>query len=375
MPICHGCHGRIGDNQHQGSAIGKALCILPHSFYCRGGVFEDVSWRACPDSYVFDPNVDLASGPGFENTLQVTNFLPSSNVQNGPAFSTPLVQDDQQQYGPEMLSAHGGTGPQDQVSLGAVSRGDRFPGMIHMENSRRTLSTEFPQATVPPVPENIQDNINHLRSSNQAAGSDVDTPADFNITHLRSDPALQVGVATAIEYLVRQIIPSLSAASSATMPPGTGQASGAAGQASDQTFQQQLGAGPLPAPVAPHIQAVLQPTPANTVHQSVHQSGQPQVVTQPQGFQQQPSPLGAAAGQQQQLLGQQLAPVQGHLYQQAQLSPRAASPVQPGQQQPIQQPSHYQVLAASPHNSVQNIECKFITTSQTSTSVYTATWC
>ena len=255
---------------------------------------EDVSWRACTEGYVFDPNVDLASGPGFESTLQDTNFLPHSNIQNGPASSTPLMQDGQQQYGSDTPGAHGGTEPQHQASLGAVSRGDRVPGMIYLDNSsRRTLSTEFPPANVPQVPENIQDDINQLRSSNQAAANNaVNNPSEFNITHLRSDPNLQVGVASAIEYLVRQRIPSLSAASSATAPTGTGQAGGVDSQASDQSHQQHLGQHvPLTASVAPQFNAMQQPTPVvagqqqHDVHKSVHQPGPPQGVTQGQGLQ------------------------------------------------------------------------------------------
>ena len=41
MPTCHGCHGRMGEGQHQGSVAGKLHCTLPHAFYCRGNVIED----------------------------------------------------------------------------------------------------------------------------------------------------------------------------------------------------------------------------------------------------------------------------------------------------------------------------------------------
>ena len=34
--ICHGCHTVLGEGAHQGSAIGKARCVMPHSLLCKG---------------------------------------------------------------------------------------------------------------------------------------------------------------------------------------------------------------------------------------------------------------------------------------------------------------------------------------------------
>ena len=45
--VCHGCHMIIGQGAHQGSAIGKNKCTFPHSIFCKGGVKEDESWKAC----------------------------------------------------------------------------------------------------------------------------------------------------------------------------------------------------------------------------------------------------------------------------------------------------------------------------------------
>ena len=204
MVTCHGCHGPMGQGQHQGSAPGKNPCTLPHSFYCRGGVIEDVSWRACPFGYVFNPNVDLANGPGFESTLGSINFQPPNQHQTGPAFSTPVFQvNGGQQYPSTVQPTTPHTAPVQTVppgqisqhqdgSLGAVSRqplGERFPGMIHMD-SRRTLSNDFPPGTVPEI---IQDRIDEHRSTNQAAGGLSDRPGGIDITQLRRDPGLQDG--------------------------------------------------------------------------------------------------------------------------------------------------------------------------------------
>ena len=106
MPTCHGCHGPMGQGQHQGSAPGKVPCRLDHSPYCRGGVIEDLSWRACPLDYIFDENIDLAVGPGFENSLNSVDFKPPSRMHSGPAYSTLVT----------------GSGGGQQHLLGAVSR-------------------------------------------------------------------------------------------------------------------------------------------------------------------------------------------------------------------------------------------------------------
>ena len=130
MPTCHGCHGPMGQGQHQGSAPGKLPCTLPHSPYCRGGVVEDSSWRACPTDYQFDPNLDMANGPGFENTMHTLDFQPHSVLLSGPAISTPVVYAD---------------GGHNQHLLGAISRYsgvDRLPDGVGMQG--QTATPDFP---------------------------------------------------------------------------------------------------------------------------------------------------------------------------------------------------------------------------------------
>ena len=275
MPVCHGCHGRIGQTQHQGSAIGRDLCTFPHSYYCRGGVIEDVSWRACPPDYVFDPNVDLAAGPGFESTLGATNFLPPSQVQGGPAYSTPLLQEVHQEN-PRQASQQ----------LGAVPRlegMDRVPSMVYIEG--RNLSSEYPPVADTHFPETIQDKIDEHRSSNQAAAEAAshERQPEIDITNLRKDPGLQVEVANIIEDVIRQNIPSLSAADSALPPPGNNGAG--IGQA-----RPAYAAG-----VPAHPQGHQPPsppgaTPQQGVHQHPHQTSQQQNSSVPdQGVHQHPS--------------------------------------------------------------------------------------
>ena len=280
MVTCHGCHGRIGQGQHQGSATGKILCTLPHSFYCRGGVVEDVSWRACPTGYIFDPNVDLAGGPGFESTLGSLNFQPQSQHSqgHGPVFSTPIFQTTELAQS-DALVAPAQINPLFQVpyqngSLGAVSR---------------ILSHEFPSVTrdiVPHVPGIIQDRINEHRSGNQAASSSADRPAGLDITDLRRDPNLQIGVENVMDGVIRSRIPSLSAAASATSSVET---------VPDPAVQSNVGTDPGQG----HLPGQLPQVPVLPVNlpQPAHQQVFFTAVPQPQGVQQH-SPHGATPQQQ-----------------------------------------------------------------------------
>ena len=84
---CHGCHRPLGDGAHQGSLTGKNRCTLPHYFLCKGGIEETASWKACPEDYVFNPNL-LISGHGFESTLQQADFMSSAIVRSTPAGSS-----------------------------------------------------------------------------------------------------------------------------------------------------------------------------------------------------------------------------------------------------------------------------------------------
>ena len=69
MGVCHGCHGVIGEGAHLGSAPGKNICTHMHSVHCKGGIPEAIGWAPCPPGYIYNPDIDLASGPGFESTI------------------------------------------------------------------------------------------------------------------------------------------------------------------------------------------------------------------------------------------------------------------------------------------------------------------
>ena len=129
MGVCHACHGPIGGGAHQGSAPGKGICSHKHSHFCKGGISENLSWAPCPSGYIYNPDLDLASGTGFESTLHTFNFRAGSQ-QNGPSSSTPAADD---------INVYPDN--QQQVSL-PPQIVDRFPGIVNSD--RRQLSREFP---------------------------------------------------------------------------------------------------------------------------------------------------------------------------------------------------------------------------------------
>ena len=243
MGVCHQCHGPIGAGAHQGSAFGKGVCSHQHSHFCRGSIVENLSWAPCPPGYIYNPDLDLASGPGFESTLDTFNFQAGAgNQQNGPSSSTPVVGDDGQagllqphQLGP--IRAGGGQPP-----LGH-STADRFPGVDNCD--RRQLDREYPhtdnrfpsrvnmdQGAVGGgspannghhISENIQNNIESHRAANQNDRLVTNRPTgDVDITDLRTNPDLRVRVENLVEGFIRPNIPSLSAAPSSYQSSGDG---------------------------------------------------------------------------------------------------------------------------------------------------------
>ena len=211
MGVCHQCHGPIGGGAHQGSAFGKGTCSLKpeHSHFCKGGIIENDSWAACPQGYVYNADLDLASGPGFESTLHTFNFQAGIQL-NGPASSTPASGQHQSHPGPggqqQVLQTdrvpH--TDPHygfvDQQLVPGLSRlqatEERYPGV--MNGDQRILNREFPptppvdfgpnQGAVGGIPENIQSEIEKHRAINQNERYAPDRPSgEINITNLRQD--------------------------------------------------------------------------------------------------------------------------------------------------------------------------------------------
>ena len=241
MPTCHGCHGPIGQSQHMGSATGPQHCTLVHSLYCRGGVVEDTSWRACPPNYQFDPSIELANGPGFEESLNTFDFQPTNVQQSGPAYSTPVLDNHSGQQHHHLPQAR------EERNLGAVSRHqqvERFPGRVVLDSPPPDNNVDDPPpevvgylqdfvqepldhlgaAALQPVhqvpqqvSETVQREIDSHRASNQVENNSLHRPGDFNITDLRRDVDLRVNVDNFMENQIRQRIPSLSAAATATV--------------------------------------------------------------------------------------------------------------------------------------------------------------
>ena len=237
MAVCHGCHGPIGGGAHQGSAPGKGVCSHPHSILCKGGVVENLSWAACPPNYVYDPNLVLANGSGFDSTLHTFQFQPGGQ-QFGPNSSTPgtnsglheeqVVQQTLPPAPPPLPGQHpvthaGGGGGQ-MSGTTEPSTVSRYPGV---GGDRRLLEREFPPTTTPQIQtqpqanqsetltENVQNKINSHRAANQVENLIINRPSGIaDITDLRRFPELRSGVETIVNQ-IRTNIPALSAARSA----------------------------------------------------------------------------------------------------------------------------------------------------------------
>ena len=169
MVTCHGCHGPIGQGQHQGSELGKLKCNLPHSLYCRGGVVEDESWRGCPIGYQYNPSIDLASnGVGFERTMHSYEFQSQYQPTMDPAFSTPANGVGQVRAAHQL--------PPFPSSLRSISPADRMPSRIYMAPqgsdqahgpTQDQIQSQHPQPNVllNVIPGGIQDKISEHRAA------------------------------------------------------------------------------------------------------------------------------------------------------------------------------------------------------------------
>ena len=311
MPTCHGCHGQMGQGQHQGSAPGKDLCSLPHSFYCRGGVIEDTSWRACPPGYLYNSNLDLANGTGFESTLGTQDFLSSQGLQQGPAYSTPLVSN-------PGMSSSGSTmpPPPDQISLGAISRlrDERLPGMVQFSDNpvgppaprlppttnqnttgaSGTLRSGSLQGTPDEaqgtggagiqahqqIAEMVQAQIDAHRASNQVENDAINRPSGIKINDLRRNENLRSNVENYMDTVIRRHIPALAPPPSATSATVVTTVCGLQGPSSAQSN--------------PNIQI-----PLIQQFQSQYSFPQPRVSASPQQHQQPSQPTQYASSQQQ----------------------------------------------------------------------------
>ena len=244
MGVCHGCHGPMGQGQHQGSAPGKRLCSFLHSALCKGGIVEDESWNSCPPNYVYQATVPTS---GFETTMDTADFQPPSSRQAGPAFSTPALsphtllftpQDRHHQpqpsappFPPEEPVGQQQQGLQShQLSSEPFSAGrvgvirERVPGMVHLhhdhDGDRAAMSQShgLAQPTFRDIPDDIQRQIDAHRAQNQAQNLVNDIPQDVpNITHLRADHELRGDVEDHMGGY-RQRIPSLFPDQSAPAP-------------------------------------------------------------------------------------------------------------------------------------------------------------
>ena len=209
--ICHGCHNILGAGAHQGSAIGKSRCTIPHSLLCKGGILECESWRACPEGYIYNPDVEIQSFTGLTDTLDPSGFQPNTLRRSTPAGSTqsmagvgisshtlvsrPDPTDPSKE--PETIS----NADQERLRRQAAGEGARqkeagqnrvnFHQPIVQQNTEPAgnLIQNSTDAILSGLPPHIMAQIRDFRAANQQANEVRDRPAEptFNITDLRSD--------------------------------------------------------------------------------------------------------------------------------------------------------------------------------------------
>ena len=115
---CHGCHLVIGGGEHNGSAIGKDKCTLPHSDRCFGSIPESDNWRACPPNYV------PYAGVGFSQTLGLGDFQTAhvSTPLGAGSSSIQMYPSEFSEVSPNATVQHLGCSVA-QDSLGAAAAG------------------------------------------------------------------------------------------------------------------------------------------------------------------------------------------------------------------------------------------------------------
>ena len=172
------------------------------------GISEDDSWRACPIGYQYNPDLDLANGPGFEQSMNTLDFQPGNVHQ--PASSTPASQ---QNLLPPIAPNR---------NLGAIRRQgtDRIPGMMSGMGSDTDIPPPLPPRPSPQfqqqLPDDVQHQINEHRAANQAENERSNRPdGAFNITNLRRDENLASGVNNYMQTVIQPRIPSLTSAPNA----------------------------------------------------------------------------------------------------------------------------------------------------------------
>ena len=228
--ICHGCHTILGNGAHQGSAIGKARCVMPHSLLCKGNIEETDSWRACPSGYVYNPDVEINSYTGFTDTLDPSVFQPGLNRRSTPSGSSQslngvISQTIVNRANDDRTVVNRNNSYQDQVIVGDAERErlERLSRQAAGEGARSKVvqpvisqNSASTDTALSGLPEHILAQIRDFRATNQQANEVRDRPthSDFNITNLRSDEDLRGQVESGIR-MIRDRVPSLAAAPTA----------------------------------------------------------------------------------------------------------------------------------------------------------------
>ena len=151
--ICHGCHMQMGQGAHNGSAPGKALCTLPHSVSCLGGIIEDNTWRACPPGYAHHGQTVPTSG--FQDTLSMTDFMSSTPASGAVGLFrqpqlTPQVHALQQTVArPPQQSQENLSITQQNLTQDGTNTVQSLPSLLQVSSVPSTLASQAPISSTP----------------------------------------------------------------------------------------------------------------------------------------------------------------------------------------------------------------------------------
>ena len=209
---CHGCHGMLGGGLHVGSAIGKNVCIFPHSELCRGGIPESDGWRGCPQDFVAQALSPSTHNPGLANHDAQLDF---STDQQGQEFGTPANFSSQYARNLAEKNVAAITNGLDLLRFQKQANGEGARGKVIQE--RRPGRVWFGDNMLPGVVE--ADVADHRAQNQQAAHlAKMDgAQNNLNISDIRKIP----GMKEAVEFHlagIRSQTPCLASAPSAPAP-------------------------------------------------------------------------------------------------------------------------------------------------------------
>ena len=206
---CHGCHGMLGGGLHVGSAIGKNVCIFPHSELCCGGIPESDGWRASPQGYL--PQAAVLPSHG---QVQL-DFDAQLNVSNAQEFGTQA--NFSSQFARGLAEDNGVAMTDDEDLLRFQRQADGEGARWKVIQERRPARVWFGDEVLPAC---VEDEVAEHRAENQQAAQLANQGGfqhGIDISAIRKMP----GMRDAVDFHlagIKALTPCLASAPSAAAP-------------------------------------------------------------------------------------------------------------------------------------------------------------